>query len=95
MEVYQFPQLGDPKDREMTFINMTTRCGSTLLSCMLARVPRVRVMSEPWSFVHSHGLLIQVSQETNSEGKNCLENYLENCLENCLEFPYTRKMWKS
>ena len=29
--------------------------------------------------------------ETNSEGKNCLENYLENCL----EFPYTRKMWKS
>ena len=33
--------------------------------------------------------------ETNSEGKNCLENYLENYLENCLEFPYTRKMWKS
>ena len=52
-------EIGDPKYRDMTFINMTTRCGSTLLSCMLARVPRVRVMSEPWSFVHSHGLLIQ------------------------------------
>jgi hypothetical protein len=53
-------EVGEPTvDRKMCFINMTTRCGSTLLSQMLSRVPRVRVMSEPWSFVHIHGLLIQ------------------------------------
>jgi hypothetical protein len=52
-------EIGDPIDRKLSFINMTTRCGSTLLSQMLSRVPRVRVMSEPWAFVHIHGLLIQ------------------------------------
>ena len=40
---------------KVTFVNMTGRCGSTLLSQMISRTPRTRTMSEPWSLVHIHG----------------------------------------
>ena len=53
-------ELGDPSDRSVTLLDMTARCGSTLVSQMVARgAPDTRVMSEPWSFVHIHGLYIQ------------------------------------
>lgn len=48
-------EVGDPTDRKITFVNMTARCGSTLLSQMMSRVPKVRAMSEPWIFLHLHG----------------------------------------
>ncbi len=38
---------------------MTARCGSTLVGQMLARVPNVRVISEPWAFMHIHGFYVQ------------------------------------
>ncbi len=40
-------------------LNMTARCGSTLVGQMLSRVPKVRVISEPWAFMHIHGLYVQ------------------------------------
>ena len=49
-------EVGDPSDRRLTFVNMTARCGSTLLSQMISRTDKVRTMSEPWSLVHVHGL---------------------------------------
>ncbi len=50
-------EVGDPQEdgRKLTFVNMTARCGSTLLSQMMSRVPKVRTMSEPWTLVHLHG----------------------------------------
>ena len=50
-------ELGDPKV-EVSLLHMTARCGSTLVSQMLAKVPRVRVMSEPWAFAHLHSMYI-------------------------------------
>ena len=47
-------EVGDPIDRKVTFINMTARCGSTLLCQMTNTVPRVRTISEPWCFNHLH-----------------------------------------
>ncbi len=38
---------------------MTARCGSTLVGQMLSRVPEVRVISEPWVFMHIHGFYVQ------------------------------------
>ena len=49
-------EVGDPSDRRLTFVNMTARCGSTLLSQMISRTDKARTMSEPWSLVHVHGL---------------------------------------
>ena len=45
----------------MCLLNMTARCGSTLVSQMVTRGASsdTRVMSEPWGFVHLHGLYIQ------------------------------------
>jgi hypothetical protein len=45
-------------DTKMTFVNMTMRCGSTLLSQMVNNVAGVRVISESWAFVSLHGLYI-------------------------------------
>ena len=39
----------------MTFVNMTARCGSTLLGQMISRTPKAFVMSEPWAWMHLHG----------------------------------------
>jgi hypothetical protein len=48
-------EAGDPTvDRELSFINMTTRCGSTLLCQMVNTVPKARAMSEPCAFNHAH-----------------------------------------
>ena len=41
-------------ERELTFISMTARCGSTLLCQMTSRLPGVEVISEPWSLEHLH-----------------------------------------
>ena len=63
-------RLGDPTDRQVYLLNMTARCGSTLVSQMVASGAgdTTRVMSEPWGFVHLHGLYIQ--------GRLCgMENY--------------------
>ena len=49
-------EVGDPSDCRLTFVNMTARCGSTLLSQMVSRTDKARTMSEPWSLVHAHGL---------------------------------------
>ena len=46
--------IGDPKAR-ITFLDMTGRCGSTLICTMLSNVPGVRTFSEPWAFLHAHG----------------------------------------
>ncbi len=43
-------ELGDPKV-PVCLINMTARCGSTLISQMMMRVPKVRSMSEPWAMM--------------------------------------------
>ena len=48
-------EVGDPVDRKLTLVNMTARCGSTLLGQMMSRVPKMRAMSEPWSLLHVHG----------------------------------------
>ena len=49
-------EVGDPPaNKRLTFVNMTSRCGSTLLSQMISRTPKSLTMSEPWSFVHIHG----------------------------------------
>ena len=48
-------EIGDPKNIRMSFVNMTARCGSTLLSQMISRTPKSRTMSEPWCLVHIHG----------------------------------------
>lgn len=48
-------EVGDPAVESLTFVNSTARCGGTLLCQMLARVPGVQVMSEPWSLLHLHG----------------------------------------
>ncbi len=42
--------LGDPTV-PVSLVNMTARCGSTLISQMMSRVPHVRSMSEPWVLV--------------------------------------------
>ncbi len=40
-------ELGDPKV-PVTLVNMTARCGSTLISQMMSKVPNTRSLSEPW-----------------------------------------------
>ena len=47
-------EAGDPKYKSMTMLHMTARCGSTLVCNFMARVPKVRAMSEPWSLAHLH-----------------------------------------
>ena len=46
-----------PSDRKLTFVNMTARCGSTLLGQIIAQIPNTRVLSEPWALVHVNCLL--------------------------------------
>ena len=46
-----------PSDRKLTFVNMTARCGSTLLGQMIARTPNTLVLSEPWALVNVNCLL--------------------------------------
>ena len=48
-------EVGDATVCKMTFVNMTARCGSTLLGQMVAQTPKVLVMSEPRALVHTHG----------------------------------------
>ena len=66
-------EVGDPTGRRITFVNMTARCGSTLLGQMISRTPKSRTMSEPWSLVHIHG---HVNQRliSMSEYKRLLRN---------------------
>ncbi len=47
-------EAGDPTadGRHLTMINMTARCGSTLLCQMANTVPGVRTVSEPWALAH-------------------------------------------
>lgn len=52
-------ELGDPDDRKVSMVNMTARCGSTLLCQIFANVPKLRAQSEPWSFVHVQGMYIR------------------------------------
>ena len=47
-------EINDPEGNKVTFVNMTARCGSTLLGQIMSKVPRTRSMSEPWVFVHIH-----------------------------------------
>ena len=47
-------EIGDPVDRKVTFVNMTARCGSTLLGQIMSRTPKTCAISEPWSLVHVH-----------------------------------------
>ena len=52
---------GDPFEKDnlkITIIQMTTRCGSTLIGQVLERVPRTRVMSEPKSFSYIGNLYL-------------------------------------
>ena len=49
---FPMPFLPAPK---VTFVNMTARCGSTLLGQMISRTPKAFVMSEPWAWMHLHG----------------------------------------
>ena len=46
-------------DKKLTFVNMTARCGSTLLGQIIARTPKTCVLSEPWALVHANYLLNQ------------------------------------
>ena len=46
-------KVGDPKAK-VTFLDMTGRCGSTLICTMMSNVPGVRTFSEPWVFLHAH-----------------------------------------
>ncbi len=41
-------ELGDP-NVDVSLVHMTARCGSTLISQMMNRVPNTRSMSEPWA----------------------------------------------
>ncbi len=43
-------ELGDP-EVDVSLVHMTSRCGSTLISQMMNRVPNTRSMSEPWATV--------------------------------------------
>ncbi len=46
-------ELGDP-NVSVSIFGMTARCGSTLISQILNRVPNTRSMSEPWVFTHAY-----------------------------------------
>ena len=45
---------GSNRDKKLTFVNMTARCGSTLLGQIMSKIPKTRSMSEPWALVHIH-----------------------------------------
>ena len=47
-------EIEDLKENKVTFVNMTARCGSTLLSQIMSKIPKTRSMSEPWALVHIH-----------------------------------------
>jgi len=47
-------ELGDP-DVPVVINHMTNRCGSTLISQMLNKIPEIRVLSEPWGACTIHG----------------------------------------
>ena len=53
-------EIGDPKEK-VTWLDMTGRCGSTLVCAMLSNVPNVRALSEPWILVHAQRLHVQGS----------------------------------
>ncbi len=48
-------ELGDPKV-PVCLVNMTARCGSTLVSQIMTRVPNVCSMSEPWAMAQLNTL---------------------------------------
>lgn len=48
-------KIGDPKVN-VTAVNMTARCGSTLLTQMISRLPNTRAMGEPWALIHLNRL---------------------------------------
>ena len=60
-----------PCDKMLTFVNMTSRCGSTLLGQMIAQTPNTRVLSEPWSFVNI-SYMLNCKQITKLEYKTLL-----------------------
>ena len=64
-------EIGDPKEK-VTWLDMTGRCGSTLVCAMLSNVPNVRALSEPWVLVHAQKLYVQGSL-TIKEYKNLLQ----------------------
>ena len=47
-------EVGDPSGRKVTFVNMTARCGSTLLSQIMSRTPNTRSISELRAIEHLH-----------------------------------------
>ena len=47
-------EIDDLKENKVTFVNMTGRCGSTLLSQIMSKIPKTRSISEPWVLVHIH-----------------------------------------
>ena len=47
-------EMGDLNGNKVTFVNMTARCGSTLLNQIMSKIPKTRSMSEPWVLVHIH-----------------------------------------
>ncbi len=57
---------GNPKV-SVAMVQMTARCGSTLLSQIMSRVPKVRSMSEPFATISIHHAFKtgQISQEEN------------------------------
>ena len=62
-----------PSHKRLTFVNMTSRCGSTLLGQIIAQTPNTRVLSEPWSFVNI-SYLLNCKQITKAEYKTLLRN---------------------
>ena len=60
-------------DKKLTFVNMTARCGSTLLGQMMARTPNTCVLSEPWALVHVNYMLNQ-NLISETEFKTILRN---------------------
>ena len=48
-------RLGDPKV-QVSILNMTCRCGSTLITQMMSRVPKVRASAETYPSIHAHAL---------------------------------------
>ena len=62
-----------PSDKQLTLVNMTSRCGSTLLGQIIALTPNTRVLCEPWSLVNINYLL-NCKKISKTEYKTLLRN---------------------
>ena len=47
-------EIDDLKGNKVTFVNMTARCGSTLLVQFMSKIPKTRCLSEPYALVNIH-----------------------------------------